>query len=341
MSQPESKDHNMKWMGLAMIACCAIPIAVSLFLGGSLGMFLGRSSQQPPSDRLTSASTPQPKLQQKAVNVSLAPAANWQANNHVHGLAVNPDNPNIIYVASHNGLLQRSETGKWFWMGKQRADYMGFTADPTNSDRFYSSGHPSTGGNLGFQVSENQGEDWQQISLSGVDFHALAIAPSNPNIFYGFPASGAQGLHLSGDGGKTWTKPRMLGLNDAPFELAVDPNNPDHALATTRSGMYESSNSGDNWTLVPNTQEAPVVSLALLAEGDRTIMYGYRLLKSAPGIYRSDDGGKTWEKLWTETEGVVVKLAIAPNNPQILYAVNKNNTVFQSQDGGKSWQKLS
>lgn len=342
MSQPESKDHSMKWMGLAMIACCAVPIAVSLFLGGGLGVFLGRSSQQPVSNQPTIASTPQPKSQPKAVNVSLSPAANWQANNHVHGLAVNPDNPNIIYVASHNGLLQRSESGEWYWMGKQRADYMGFTADPTNSNRFYSSGHPHTGGNLGFQVSENQGEDWQQISLAGVDFHALAIAPNNPNIFYGFPASGAQGLHLSKDGGKTWTKPRMVGLNDAPLDLAVDPNNSAHVFAATRSGIYESTNSGDEWKLIPNTQNAPVIALTLLKQGeDNTVIYGYRFLKSSPGIYRSDDGGKTWEKLWTETNGVIVKLAIAPNNPQILYAVNENNTVFQSQDGGKSWQKVS
>jgi photosystem II stability/assembly factor-like uncharacterized protein len=61
--------------------------------------------------------------------------------------------------------------------------------------------------------------------------------------------------------------------------------------------MCESSNSGDNWTLVLNTQEAFVVSLALLTKDDQTIMYGYRLLKSAPGIYRSDDGGKNWQKL--------------------------------------------
>ncbi len=73
MSQPESKDHSMKWMGLAMIACCAVPIAVSLFLGGGLGVFLGRFSQQPVSNRSPSASIPQPKLQQKAVNVSLSP----------------------------------------------------------------------------------------------------------------------------------------------------------------------------------------------------------------------------------------------------------------------------
>ncbi|WP_267923251.1 hypothetical protein [Nostoc mirabile] len=44
-------------------------------------------------------------------------------------------------------------------MGKERADYMSFTADPINSDRFFSSGHPHTGGNLGFQISQNQGQD--------------------------------------------------------------------------------------------------------------------------------------------------------------------------------------
>jgi hypothetical protein len=38
MSQSDSKDHNMmKWMGIAMVACCALPIGVSFFLGGGLG----------------------------------------------------------------------------------------------------------------------------------------------------------------------------------------------------------------------------------------------------------------------------------------------------------------
>ena len=336
MSLPDSKNHNMiKWMGIAMVACCAAPIAFSLFLGGGLGFLFGRSSQQP----TTNQSSNQP--QSKAVNVSLEKTVNWQVNNHVHGLAVNRDNPKIIYVASHNGLLQHSETGEWFWIGKQRADYMGFTSDPTNSNRFYASGHPHTGGNLGFIKSENQGQDWKQISMPGVDFHALALSPSNPNVFYGWPASGAQGLHTSTDGGKTWTKPRMNGLGGAPFDLAIDPQNPNHVFASTRAGMYESMNSGNDWTLVPNTQEAPVVSLALLKDSNSIVMYGYRFLKSAPGVYRSNNFGKTWEKVWTETGGVVVKLAIAPKNPRILYAVNENNTVFQSQDGGKTWKELT
>lgn len=291
MSQPESNNQGMKWMMVAMLACCAIPLGVSLFLGGSLGFLFGRSVQPPATNQAInpSASTPQPQLTTAAAVVSLHPAGNWRGNNHVHGLAVNPENPQIIYVASHNGLLQRSPGGQWFWMGKQRADYMGFTADPTNGKRFYSSGHPPTGGNLGFQVSQNQGEDWQQLSLPGVDFHALAIAPSSPKVFYGFPASGADGLHVSIDGGKTWTQPRATGLSEAPFSLVVDPGKPDHVFATTRSGLYESSNRGNDWTLVPSTQDAPVAGLALLKEGDRLVMYGYRVLQSAPGLYRSTD----------------------------------------------------
>lgn len=217
---------------------------------------------------------------------------------------------------------------------------MGFTADPTNSNRFYSSGHPPTGGNIGFQISKNQGQDWKQISLPRVDFHALAIASSDPNIFYGWPASGAQGLKRATNGGKTWTKPRMAGLGDAPFSLTVDPHNPDHVFATTRAGLYESTDRGNNWALVPSTQDAPVVGLALPKEGDRTVMYGYRVLKCALGFYRSADNGKTWQPLGSGTNGTILHLAIAPSNRQFLYAMNENNAVFQSQNGGKTWKEL-
>lgn len=85
---------------------------------------------------------------------------------------------------------------------------------------------------------------------------------------------------------------------------------------------------------MPDTQAAPIAGLALLKEGNNTVILGYRLLQAEPGLYRSTDGGSTWEKLWTETGGVILKVAIAPSNPQIVYAVNESNKVFQSQDGG-------
>ncbi|GBO54750.1 hypothetical protein APA_2801 [Pseudanabaena sp. lw0831] len=38
---------------------------------------------------------------------------------------------------------------------------------------------------------------------------------------------------------------------------------------------------------------------------------------------------------------MIIKLAVAPNNSQILYAVNEKNQVFQSQDAGKTWKTLN
>jgi photosystem II stability/assembly factor-like uncharacterized protein len=340
MSQPESKDKSMRWMWAMMVACCAVPLTIAFVAGGGLGIWLGRSNQQPTSTQQNGKLIRVTQHQGNS-KVTLTSAQNWQVDNHIHGLVVNPENPRIIYVASHNGLLQRSESGQWFWVGKDRSDFMGFTGDRKNSQRFYASGHPSTGGNLGFRVSENSGEDWQEISMNGVDFHALGISPSNPSVLYGLAVSGQSGLFVSTDGGKAWQKPRMVGLADLPFDLVVDPEQPDRVLATTRSGIYESTNGGNDWKAIAETQNTPIIALNLVKQGDQTVMYGYRFDKSSPGVYRSNDNGKNWEKLWTETDGAIVKLAVAPSNSQILYAVNEKNQAFQSQDSGKTWKILS
>ncbi|MBI2030127.1 exo-alpha-sialidase, partial [Candidatus Kaiserbacteria bacterium] len=42
-------------------------------------------------------------------------------------------------------------------VGKSRDDYMGFSPHPTEADVFFTSGHPSRGGNLGFQKSDDGG----------------------------------------------------------------------------------------------------------------------------------------------------------------------------------------
>ena len=336
MSDPDDRDRMMKWMGIAMVACCGVPIVVALALGGGLGAFFGRATPTSQTVNLT------PNPSELAANITLYPAVKWQTGNHTHGLAVNPTNPNVIYLATHHGLIQRTETGKWLWMQpkQQRADYMGFTADPTNPRRFYASGHPQTGGNLGFQVSENLARDWTQISMPGVDFHALAIAPSNPKVFYGFPSSGAQGIQVSTDGGKTWNQAQMNGLKAEPFNLVVDPVNADRVFAVTSAGLYQSTDRGETWSLLSNTQTAPIVGLAVQREADKTVMYGFRADKSKPGIDRSVDGGQTWQKWGTGTKGIIMYLAIAPSNPKMFYAVNRENAVFQSQDGGKTWKEL-
>lgn len=339
MNQPNSNETKAtKWLAYAVPATIFLVI-----LGGTVWLF-SRSSE-PTRGNLSSTVSQSPSNQADSApapttsEVSLKPAENWQANNHIHGLTVSPDNPQIIYLASHSGLLKRAETGQWFWV-KEQYDYMGFIAHPTDANRFYASGHPPEGGNLGFQVSQNQGVDWQEISMAGVDFHAMAIAPSNPDTIYGLATSGKQGFFVSNDGGQTWTQASASGLEAMPFSLNVDPLNPERVLATTQAGLYESQNAGKTWSLIPSTATAPIAGLVLQAEGDQTTIFGYRISSADTGLYRSVDGGQSWEPWSDELEGIVLYMAAAPTNAQILYAVDKNNAVFQSQDGGKTWHEL-
>lgn len=288
-------------------------------------------------------STPPETVKVVAVNpeLSLTPAGDWQENNHVHGMAVNPVEPQILYVATHHGLVQRSPDGKWFLVGSDRSDYMGFAAHPTNTYRLYSSGHPHEGGNLGFRITDNQGENWEAISMPGVDFHALAVAPSNPDLIYGWATSGQKGFFVSADGGKTWDEVQPQGLGGSPFNFVVDPENSDRLFAITRNGLFESKNRAQNWQLIPNTDGVPVIGLALVKEGDKTAMYGYRVLNSGAAIYKSVDDGLNWEVVNQDVEGTILYLAVAPSNPDIMYAVNEENTIFQSLDRGKTWKLLS
>lgn len=296
------------------------------------------SSSNTASPALSNPADSSPPL--ATADVSLKPAENWQANNHVHGLAVSPDNPEVVYVASHHGLLKRSPTGQWLWV-KSGYDFMGFMGHPTDANRFYASGHPPEGGNLGFRVSQNQGVDWQEISMTGVDFHALAIAPSKPDTIYGLATSGQQGFFVSTDAGKTWTQQSANGLAAMPFSLIVDPLNPERVFATTQAGLYESQDRGQNWSLIPSTASTPIAGLALQANSNQTVMLGYRISPTDTGLYRSVDGGKSWEPWSDDLQGTVLYLATAPGDSQTFYAVNEKNSIFRSQDGGKTWRELN
>jgi hypothetical protein len=165
----------------------------------------------------------------------------------------------VVYIATHNDIVIRSPEGKWLQLGEDRSDLMGFAIHPKNQMLLYRSGHPGPGHdagghhNLGFEVSSDGGATWQRRSMEGVDFHTLAIAPSNPDVFYGFATSGQQGLFKTEDCGNSEESLPAEGLTEAPFKVAVAPKNPDHIFATTQVGLFESTDGGQTWSLIYST----------------------------------------------------------------------------------------
>ena len=75
---------------------------------------------------------------------------------HGHGLAIDIADPNKLYIATHHGLLVLMNEKDLYRVGKSKDDYMGFSTHPTEANVVFSSGHPSSGGNIGFQKSDRK-----------------------------------------------------------------------------------------------------------------------------------------------------------------------------------------
>lgn len=142
---------------------------------------------------------------------------------HIHGLAVDRQNPDQLLIATHRGLFTSGPDG-WAKRVSPVQDFMGFTPDPAKADKLYASGHPTGGGNLGFVASTDNGVTWTQVSpgVGGpVDFHQMTLSAADPNVIFG--AYGT--LQASRDGGKTWS---VVGpLPDKLIDLAASAKNTD------------------------------------------------------------------------------------------------------------------
>lgn len=250
---------------------------------------------------------------------------------HGHGLAVDAVDQSKVYIATHHGLLVLVDEKDLFQVGKKRDDYMGFSAHPTDPNIFFSSGHPSAGGNIGFQRSEDGGFTWKKISagLNGpVDFHAMTVSPVNPDLVFGWYRGD---LQRTTDGGKTWEK---FSVAFPIVNLAADTKDENIVYAATPMGLQKSVDRGEAWKslfdgFVATIGVDPKNSQHLLSFSEN-----FRLAKS-------NDGGVTWERLGegfnSETP---LFISFYRQNPNIVYLLTEKNSLYKSLDSGNSWNKI-
>lgn len=245
--------------------------------------------------------------------------------NDVHGIAVNPDDSSELYVATHNGLI-RGRNATWERVGSIQDDYMGFSMHPSNGSTFWTSGHPKTGGNMGVRYSTDGGFTWTQLSLDGVDFHAMTISPADENVLWG---AWRGSIYHSTDAGKTWA---TYANAPAARSLSAHPTDKDTLYATSQTGIQRSVDAGKTWTTFANI---PAVSLAV-DPGDLSIMYA----GLATGMTKSKDGGRTWEPLSLRTTAPVGYLAIDPADHGVVWAATYATAIHRTADAGQSWTEV-
>lgn len=261
-----------------------------------------------------------------------------QSITHSHGLAVDLKDSTKLYIATHHGLLLLQDEKKLYRIGKSNDDYMGFSPHSTDPNILFSSGHPSWGGNIGFQKSEDGGITWKKISdgINGpVDFHAMTVSPVNPNLMYGWYQGN---LQRSIDQGKTW---EIVNRDLLVIYLAADTQdeNTVYAASPQGQGILVSRDGGKSWTSLSEALEHGAVStIALQPKNSRVILTFSEALK---GLGKSNDAGKTWKKVEGNFGGeTILHIAFNRNNPNIVYALGHENGLYKSADAGDTWNKI-
>jgi hypothetical protein len=246
---------------------------------------------------------------------------------HVHALAVDPGRPGELLVATHHGLVRRTDAGEWTRIGPLQ-DYMGFTVHPTEGATMWASGHPATGGNLGVIRSTDGGATWQGHGLEGVDFHAMTVSPADPDVLWGY-FHGA--LYRAEDGGASWevvnaTAPHIVAL-------AGDAQDRETLYATTDAGLQRSLDGGRTFSPLARLEAFGLA--AHPTEAETLVAAG------AAGLLRSADGGATWTLVATGFGGGrAAYVAIDPSAPSTLFVATLESGIYRSADGGETWTEI-
>ena len=196
----------------------------------------------------------------------------------------------------------------------------------------------------GFYRSDNQGRTWQAVKsrLDPATIHALAVDPNNSSVLYAGTDGGPLGTNnvwRSEDGGKNWQH-FNLSLPAGPNRiiptvtaLVTDPNHPNILyVGTDGQGVYRFLNGQIGYTLVGGASLPAATVRDLLVDTHSRL---YALTGQGLYIFTNDK----WQHIDTLPEPPV-SFAIAPGDPQILYAGTPSTGTYRSTDGGQTWQHI-
>ena len=106
--------------------------------------------------------------------------------------------------------------------------------------------------------------------------------------------------------------------------------------ATSFSGIYRSSDAGQNW--VPRSSGLTIANVRALAGPPGQLYAG----TAGDGVFRSRDRGLSWEAVNQGlTAMIVTSLASDPADPDTVYAGTRNGGIFKTTNAGDAWTGMS
>ncbi len=288
------------------------------------------------------------------------------------------NNKQLFYFGSTGGGVWKSLDGGNNWANISDGFFGGSVgsiavskSDP--SIIYVGMGENTLRGNVsegfGMWKSENGGRSWKNIGLADTrHISRIVVHPKNPDIVYCaalghlFGPNAERGVYRSKDGGKTWQKVVYVNENVGACELVMDPTDPEILVATfwnvkrtpyslesggSGSGIYKTTDGGDNWINITNNKGLPKDTLGIIgitiSQSNPNIYYALIESKTG-GLFKSIDAGKTWNKINEESKlrqraWYFSKIFCDPQNENVVYVLNVQ--FWKSIDGGKTFNDIN
>jgi photosystem II stability/assembly factor-like uncharacterized protein len=282
----------------------------------------------------------------------------------VPAVAIDPDNPDVIYAAAgYNGVFKSADGGgNWTGLGAFQYPQNPPVQIPLAATALAVGRGSNTlyawAGCVLFK-SVDAGASWQSdaspqqpqdCSTDGFIF----TDPHDPNVFYlgqSYFDEGDAWLFKTADGGMSW---RRVWSSSGTFSgfffntMAIDPATPATIYAATSGGLLKSIDGGATWH---DTGLGPWVSVLAIDPVHPNILYAATSTWfSGPGfggLFKSTDAGATWSasnsglEILMNTGAPITALAIDDVDPETIYAGTSGNGVFRSIDGGAHWSAFN
>ena len=154
----------------------------------------------------------------------------------------------------------------------------------------------------------------------------------------------------------SWNNEGPTNIGGRITALAIHPTNSNILFAgCPGGGMFKSTDGGNSWNPVFDSQAYMSVSCIVFDPVNPNIMYAGTGDPDTPftvfvgnGIYKSTDGGNTWMNIGLPQSGIISQILIDPNNTSIIYASamgvpmtrDLNRGIYKSTNGGTSWTQV-
>ncbi len=264
----------------------------------------------------------------------------------LYQLAIDPRDPNVVYVGAGGGGLYKSVDGGVTFVEKNdglgNTDIGFMVLHPDRPDTIYvvtSTGVYRTPDGGESWVAWNEGDDFTESQ----QFQDLVILRSG--TVETFLMASKRGVFRRRPADPAWALASKDLEGRRISALAVHPDGRRVLVTVMRDGktlsgggLYVSRDAGSTWKPVGRGLEQDWIRAIRFDPRDARVMYA---ATSTRGVLKSLDGGRTWApRSEGLTERDVRALVVDPTDPRRVYAGTHGAGVFVSTDAGDQWTPL-